>query len=174
MAQVMKYFEHPTTYNWSNMPANYGTTTTANFINDIHNEISTMYDGVPNPLSYYCNSTGVSSGANMGSVLRHDFNYTSADWSNYYYPTVVNNIDNGKPVILSGSNSSSGHMWVCDGYKDIDYYFEDCTGIGYLYLHMNWSWNTAYTNYNGWFAFNNFNPINSYNSNKKMIYNITP
>ncbi|AYN06163.1 hypothetical protein EAG11_19875 [Flavobacterium sp. 140616W15] len=46
----------------------------------------------------------------------------------------------GKPVILSGSNGSSGHMWVCDGYIQTSSYFSDCTGIGYLHFRMNWGW----------------------------------
>lgn len=154
------------------MPNTSGTTSTANLISDIHTEIATMYNGIPNPLSYSCGATGVSNGANMGSVLRHDFNYSSADWSSYNYQTVKNNIYYNRPVILSGSNSSSGHMWVCDGYMDINYYYEDCTGIGYLYFHMNWGWTNG--SLNGWFAFDNFNPNNTYNSNKKMIYNIIP
>ena len=172
MAQVMKYHEYPTSYNWSSMPNTYGTTTTANLISDLHTEISTMYGGSPNPLSYSCTpSTGVSAGANMGSVLKNDFNYTTADWASYNYQTVKSDITYGKPVILSGSNTSSGHMWVADGHKTITYTYEDCYSISYLYFNMNWGW---YGSSDGWFAFDNFNPNNTYNNNKKMIYNITP
>jgi len=169
MAQVMKYHQHPTSYSWSSMPLTYASTTTANFIEDIHDAINNSYSGEP---SYECDGTGVSSSANMGSVLTSQFNYASATKANYNYVTVKSNIGYNRPVILSGSNISSGHMWVCDGYRKTEFYFDDCSGISYLQFYMNWGWGGSY---NGWFAFNNFNPANTnYNSNTKMIHNIIP
>ena len=169
MAQVMKYYNYPINYNWSQMPVNQGTSTTANLILDIHNAIRSSFAGYPN---YSCSSTGVSSSANMGNVLKDAFNYTSADWADYNYQIVKANISAGKPVILSGSTGSSGHMWVCDGYRSTSFFYEDCSGVSYLYLSMNWGWGG--TN-DGWFAFNNFNSGNgTFNDNRKMIYNIKP
>lgn len=170
LAQIMKFNEHPTSYNWSSMPDNYATTTTANFIEDIHDAIGNLHSGQPN---YYCWGTTVSGSANIATILKTEFNYTTASWSNYNHHTVENNIIYGKPVILSGTNGSSlGHMWVCDGYKRTKIYFEDCLGVEFLHFYMNWGWNGAF---NGWFAFDNFNPDNkNYNSDNKMTYNITP
>lgn len=65
-------------------------------------------------------------------------------------------------------------MWVCDGYSETSYHYADCTrGTFYPLFHMNWGFeNPAY---NGYFAYNNFNPGNfDFNIGKKMIYNITP
>lgn len=170
MAQVMKYHQYPTNYNWSAMPFTYATTTTANFIEDIHDAIGNVYSGEPD---YYCDGTGVDASADMGSVLKTQFNYTYASRSNYDREVVVNNIRSGRPVILSGDNGTVGHMWVSDGYRRTTYYFDDCTGVGYLHFHMNWGWENEL--YNGWFSFDNFNPGNThYNNNNKMIYNITP
>lgn len=45
MAQVMRYYQYPSNYNWSSMPLNDATTTTANFIKDIHNAINIVYPG---------------------------------------------------------------------------------------------------------------------------------
>ncbi|WP_026727858.1 C10 family peptidase [Flavobacterium denitrificans] len=169
MAQVMRYYQYPANYDWSAMPTNSASLTSANFILDIHNAIRNVYPGQP---VYSCGSTGVSASANMGTVLKTQFKYSSADWANYDYQVVKNNIIAGMPVILSGSNSSSGHMWVCDGYKSVKYDFNDCTGVSYLYFHMNWGWGGDGNDY---FAFNNFNPgATNYNSNTKMIYNIKP
>jgi hypothetical protein len=169
MAQIMKYYNYPTNYNWSLMDPAYATTVTANFIVDIHNAIRAVYPGQP---MYSCDATGVSSSANMGLVLKTQFRYSSADWSSYNYQTVKDNIIGGKPVLLSGSGNYGGHMWVCDGYRTTKYYFRDCTGVSYLYFSMNWGWNGAN---NGFYAFDNFNPgVYTFNSNTKMIYNIKP
>lgn len=172
MAQVMKYHQYPTSYNWSLMPSTYGTTTTANFIADIHDAIGTVYPGQP---SYACGATGVSTSADIGNVLKTQFNYSSAVSTNYNYSTVRSNLNYNKPVILSGNDGGPvGHMWVCDGYRQTSFYFADCTGgTFYPLFHMNWGWENAA--YNGYFAYNNFNPGNfNFNTDKKMIYNITP
>jgi hypothetical protein len=164
MGQVMKYYQHPTNYNWSSMPLTYGTTTTANFIADIHDAIGNEYSG--NPV-YNCDGTGVSSSANMGIVLKNQFNYSYASSSNYNYNTVKSNLNNNRPVILSGHNGTGvGHMWVCDGYQQLFFYFDDCTG-GYYYplFHMNWGWGGEHDAY---YSYNNFNPDDkNYNSDKK-------
>lgn len=169
MAQVMKYHEYPTSYSWSLMPNIYGTSTTASFISDIHDGIDNEYNNQP---MYDCGATSVYSSKNMGTVLKNQFGYGSATKTNYDHSDVKSNIDNNKPVILSGSNSSSGHMWVCDGYRVYNFYYEDCSGYSYNHLKMNWGWGGSY---DGWFSFDNFNPASTtYNDNKKMIYNITP
>lgn len=171
MGQVMKYYSYPTNYNWSSIPLDYGTTTTANFIKDIHNSIGSMYPGYP---TYDCDGTGVSASANMGNVLKTKFGYSSASWANYNYTTVKNNLNYNRPVILSGDNGTSGHMWVCDGYLEMSFYYNDCTGVTLTPLfHMNWGWGDS--SYNGYYSYNNFNPGNTnFNNNKKMIYNIIP
>lgn len=172
MAQVMKYYQYPTSYNWALMPLTSGTTTTANFIADIWDAIGNVYSGWP---SYDCDGTGVGTTLNMGNVLTTQFNYSSAVSANYDYNTVKSNLNYNKPVILSGNNGSPiGHMWVCDGYRETSYYFADCTGgTFYPLFHMNWGWWNG--EYNGYFAYNNFNPNNTnYNTAKKMIYSITP
>lgn len=173
MGQVMRYHEYPNNYDWASMPlTSWGATvTTANFIADIHDAIGSVYSGWP---SYDCDGTGVSGSANMGTVLKTQFSYSSARRANYNYNTVKSNLNYGRPVILSGDNGSTGHMWVCDGYKQTSYYNADCTGGTYYPLfHMNWGWQNGA--FNEWYSYNNFNPGNTnYNNNKKMIYNIIP
>lgn len=171
MAQVMKYYQYPTNYNWSLMPLTSATTTTANFIADIHTAINNVYNDSP---VYSCAVTSVYPDKDMGYVLRSQFNYSSANYANYNSTTVRNNLTSGKPVILAGDNGiSSGHMWVCDGYRDTTFHFADCTGALYRHFHMNWGWENG--DNNGWFLYDNFNPNGTnYNSHKKMIYNIIP
>ena len=176
MAQVMKYYQYPTNYSWSSMPLTTGTTTTANLIADIHNAIHNEYSDNP---KYKCDeygvATNVDSNKDMAIVLKTQFNYSYASKASYDYNTVKNNLDNNKPVILNGNDGGpEGHMWVCDGYRQLFFYSADCTGGSfYPTFHMNWGWSDGH--YNGYFAYNNFNPyIYNFNINTKMIYNIIP
>lgn len=178
MAQIMKYYQKPSSYNWANMPVDYGTTTTAALMSDI---------GAAVNMDYNCDGSSANSKEQIASSFINDFHYSNASGGNYNYQTVVSQIAAGKPVILTGGRKKSGisfnmytdgHAWVCDGYrKSTLYYYDDsqgfCQGTGYLQLYMNWGWSGLY---NGWFSFNNFNPTpdNTYNYEPRMYYNITP
>jgi hypothetical protein len=60
-----------------------------------------------------------------GISLEYRGNYTTNDaWNNLIY----SELSKGNPVYYSGSNSSSGHAFVCDGYD------------GNGYFHINWGW----------------------------------
>ena len=168
MAIVMKINEHPTSYTWSSMPLTYGTTTTANYIEDLHDAINSVNGAYPD---YECDGTSVTSSI-IDDVFEDHFDYTNSSTGSYNYNTVKTNILNDQPVILMGFDGSVGHAWVCDGYRQTRYFYEDCYEHVTLYLHMNWGWNGTY---NGYFAYNNFNPGSyEFNSNKSMAYNITP
>lgn len=179
IAQVMKYHNYPSSYNWSDMPNKYGTNSTSLLIKDIHIAI--------NDINYNCDGTGVDKDYNIAGVFRNNFGYSSASQASYNVSSVTSSIANNKPVILGGGRNkgwsfiniySEGHMWVCDGFlrNKICNFAEDGTLLGSqtsLLLHMNWGWGNGYEN--GWYAFNNFNPgSNSFNFKVKMIANITP
>ncbi|QOG01919.1 C10 family peptidase [Flavobacterium sp. MDT1-60] len=170
MAQVMRYYQYPTNYNWSAMPMEDASSTTANFIADIHTAIGSIFEG---QLYYNCHATGVIKSADMGKVLKSKFNYTSADTAPYNYSTVKANLEAGKPVLLVGAGNAGAHMWVCDGYSASSFYSADCTGSSTLYFHMNWGWKNGENN--GFYAYNNFNPsIYTFNEALVMTYNIKP
>jgi len=183
IAQVMKFHQYPISYNWSSMPNNYGTTTTASLIKDIHNSITINVFGNEIPaISYDCDGTGVDKDYNTSGVFKNKFGYSSASQAGYNYETVKQQLRLTRPVILGGGRKSGwwifstykdGHMWVCDGFRRSFIWSEDCSmGWGYLYLHMNWGWG-GYEN--GWYAFNNFNPDTyTFNYQVKMVYNIKP
>ncbi|TRX42138.1 C10 family peptidase [Flavobacterium restrictum] len=171
MAQIMRYFHKPNTYNWANMP-NDGSGSFAS--TDIQ---SLMRDaGLAVNMNYGCIESGAYANA-IAPALKNTFGYTNASFTtNYDYNIITNNINVNKPVILCGSGSNGGHAWVCDGYNSSTYYEKDtagnCTGIAVttLYLHMNWGW---YSSNNGYYAFDNFNPyIYTFNNNRSIIYNI--
>lgn len=170
MAQIMRYYQRPSNYNWSDMPMNNATSTTANFILDIHNAIGSMYPGQP---VYSCTGSGV--GPEISMVLKSKFGYTSAQFANYNFQVVKEELNAGRPVILQGAdaNTYTAHMWICDGYSTLQYYFEDCTGASASYLNMNWGFEDGKNN--GYYAYDNFNPGKAnYSEAIKMTYNIKP
>ena len=72
---------------------------------------------------------------------------------------VYKDIAQGLPVILSGTNKSSSHAFLIDGYRDGLY-------------HVNWGWGGSY---NGWFRLSALSPgTKEYNSYKCAILNIKP
>ncbi len=168
MAQVMRYYERPTNYNWSLMSLTTGTTTTANFIKDIHDAIWIEDSNYP---IYNCNrETGVSASV-VVDVLKNQFNYTYASLANFNSDIIESQLLRNRPVIIAGQNGATGlgHMWVCDGFSQTTYYFDNCSGVVESpFFHMNWGyWNGTY---NGYYLSTNLNPGNAnYSNNKKMI-----
>ncbi|MBZ4037141.1 C10 family peptidase [Flavobacterium sp. 17A] len=177
MAQVMKYHQKPASYNWANMPNNYGTPSTAGLMLDIGYAVN---------MSYGCDGSSADSYDQVASSFVNDFHYSNAARGTYNYQTVVSQISARRPVILSGGRKkdgisfdmyADGHAWVCDGYiRSSSYYYDEsqgsCLGVGMLSLHMNWGWSGSY---DGWYSFNNFNPSTySFNYEAKMYYNIIP
>lgn len=83
---------------------------------------------------------------------------TQADWDNI----VINEINEGRPVLYCGQDVTAGHAFVCDGYQG-------------EYLHFNWGWGGAA---NGYFLSTALNPTVSrthhYNNLNTIIYNIKP
>ncbi|MDQ6472372.1 C10 family peptidase [Flavobacterium sp. LHD-80] len=177
MAQVMKYYQRPLTYNWANMPNTYGTINTAGLMLDIGNAVD---------MDYGCDGSSAKSEEKIVPAFIDSFHYSNAADADYDYSTVIANINARKPVILTGGRKkdgvsinmyTDGHAWVCDGYMRQSVYSYDptrggCNGAVILQLHMNWGWSSLY---DGWYALNNFNPGNStYNYQPRMYYNITP
>jgi len=118
---------------------------------------------------------------NVGaSVFKSKFGYSSASYGSYDYNIVKSNLRSNRPVIIGSSGGPEVHGWVCDGFQEINtcVYADDGSGtyLGsctYLLFHM--VWGEFYSNSDGWFYYNNFNPgSHNYNYNNTMIYNIIP
>ncbi len=173
IAQIMKYHTHPTSYEWHLMPNSTATAQTLGLFDEIHeyfgNEIDIESDG-----------TGVDPDYPVDELLM-DFDFQSAIQTTFDKDVVENELlSYGRPVIIRARDSVSGkgHAWVCDGARTWYECIESEDGnmaAKYLYFHMNWGWNTAINNYNGWYGHGNFNVGNSnYNQNKRMVYQIIP
>lgn len=111
--------------------------------------------------------------------------------------SVTENLDRGYPVFMSGTDSDSGHAWICDGYESSAtswvwelWCLEDCpesynpqsfyqistynpnTSFGTFHLHMNWGWR-GYLD--GYFSeFNISTPEGNFANNRKDIVDIYP
>ena len=156
MAQVMKYWNYPTTGQGSHtythstygeQSANFGETTYdwANMPNAINNSSNSTYINAIATLIYHCgiavdmNYGPKSSGAPSGQVpdaLVDYFRYApSATYISrdafddaHWIAFLKTELDEGRPLYYSGNNANSGHAFVCDGYRSDDYF------------HFNWGW----------------------------------
>ena len=153
VGQILRYFKHPKSYDWDNMPTSYATPTTAKFLVDIGKDLQVYYT---------CNS-GSGSYMNIAYALRNFYGYSATYDNTYTFDELKGEMDNGRPVVLSGpANLHDGnyieHAWICEGYM------EYLPGIGSRYsmdkeskqnidtprklLYMNWGWNE----FNGWYS----------------------
>jgi len=163
-AQVMKFWNYPetgegshsytcdygtlsadfgaTTYQWASMSNTSSTSAAALLI--YHVGISVDMDYQPD-----------GSGASISDLVysfenyfkyKETAEYKNADW----YPTtwkdmLIAELEAGRPMVYRGYTSgSSGHAFVCDGYRSSDEKF-----------HFNWGW-SGYSN--GYYALSNLNP----------------
>lgn len=162
VGQLMKFFEYPATFNWSDMPNNYATLTLQNFLADLRSELHVSDSG---------GSTIVEANrvlSNYGYILTRQSHNTV---------TINNSLLRRYPVYARGAdNAQNGHAWIIDGFETNKSYteyilfrlsetaypnFEYVLGEGdnpwydspvpYNYYHMNWGW--AGSN-NGWYLDN--------------------
>ena len=185
MGQVMRYWQFPTTgtgshsYNSSNygtLSANFGATT-YHYENMPDQLTSTNHpDSCVEAIATLLYHCGVAVNMNYGpSASSCNSNKIVAALSNYFrYPTTVQYIERGSlstttwlnylkgeldesaPFMYGGSGSYGGHVWLCDGYRDDNYF------------HFNWGWGGQQ---NGYYALNNCSTY-GFNSNHAIIIGI--
>jgi len=171
-AQVMRYWKHPGSYDWGDMPNEEGSPEISLLMADI---------GVVVNMNFGCDGSAAYT-SDARDALDYYFGYSgAAAYIDYNTSTLMTQLNVGWPVILEGYGSA-GHAWVCDGYKRDKYTTIHNPGTIYeyetytyspLYLWMNWGWGGRFE---GWFLYNDFTPDygRDYNSNRKMIINIHP
>lgn len=98
----------------------------------------------------------------MHSIYKE--NVTDAEWSN----AIRNELDAGRPVLHSGSDTAGGHCFVCDGYDNNNLF------------HFNWGWG-GYCD--GYYAINSLSPqaggtggnaTYTFNLNRGIVVGIEP
>jgi hypothetical protein len=136
LAQIMRFYGFPGTFDWDNMADTYATTATASLLSDIYDATNSF------PSSYDICATSTNSDQLYYALS--DYGY---DNSNYFYPfdaiTAKNDIADGKPVLLIANIADGrGHGWVTDGHGGfirIDRNNPANTQTHH-YFHMNWGW----------------------------------
>lgn len=178
MAQVMKYWEHPTvgfgshsyvhstygeqsanfaatTYHWEDMPEQ---------IYSHNDAVATLmyHCGVSVNMNYAPDGSGAQS-KDVETALRSYFGYCGAKYrekSQYdedvWIAMLKAELDLSHPVYYSGSSGSSGHAFVCDGYDNNDFF------------HFNFGWSGAGDEYYSLYD------VNGFNSNQAAVMNIIP
>lgn len=95
------------------------------------------------------------SGSNVGEAakaLTEHFGYHTKTVYRNYTPShkllaaIKQELDQNKPILMVGSQESSGHAWIVDGYDENGY------------LHVNWGWGGLS---NGYFALSFMSPDNA-------------
>lgn len=160
MAQIINFNKWPNTYDYTLMLNPTSSNECARLMHDA---------GVSVSMNYGCTASGAYT-EDVAPALKNTFNYSSSTYcTNLSSGPVTNSMKQdlgwNKPMYLSGSGSSGGHAWVCDGYKE-DYW--GCSG--FFAWHMNWGW---FGQSNGWYNMSNFNPTQtsfSFNNNKKVVF----
>ena len=185
MGQIMRYWQFPTTgtgshsYNSNNygtLYANFGATTY--HYENMPDRLTATYHPdscvlAVATLLYHCGvavnmnygpSASVSNSNKIVSALSTYFRYPAtvqyiergslslAVWLNY----LKGELDERAPFMYGGSGSYGGHVWVCDGYRDDNYF------------HFIWGWGGQQ---NGYYALTNCSSY-GFNSNHAIIIGI--
>lgn len=183
MAQVMNFHKYPetgigshtypwkaldltadfgaTAYDWSHMINSYS----GSFSNEQRDAVATLiyHCGVAVEMKY--SSSGSGSNVKRASyALQMFFNYNTlylekkdvneSEWINL----LLEDLNNGKPILYGGNVPEGGHAFVCDGYDGNDLF------------HFNWGWSG---NNDGYFAINDGNGFLS-PSGQVAAFNISP
>lgn len=183
MGQVMKFWNSPatgigthsytcspygvlsadfenTTYNWSGMPNQLGSS-------DLDVATLLFHCGVSVNMQYAATSSGSLTSAGKDALINF-FGYsanalylTKSSYSDVTWEGMLRaDLDAGRPLIYAGTGIYGGHAWVCDGYN------------GTNYFHFNWGWG-GYAN--GYFYLTNLNPAGyDFTSSQVAILGIEP
>lgn len=179
MAQIMRYHEYPTTFDWSNMPNSTSSHTTAAPIASLLKAVNVACNTVNGP--------DVSS-ATLPNCLSawHNFGYTETDTirHNGNELIVINELQNERPIQMWGwydNNWNGGHSWVCSGYEkdygdeiilkamqeSLNFYTVNYGSSPSHSFYMTWGWGGSHdgyflygATYNGYYSHNIYYMIN--------------
>ena len=136
-----------TVYDWDNMPNSINQNSPQAQIDAVATLI--YHCGVSVNMDYGWPSGSSVHGAILDDAFRNHFNYASDHnymFTDYLYKSdttdegwilmLKNELDNSRPLLYRGATESGGgHLFVCDGYDENDYF------------HMNWGWSGSHDGY---------------------------
>ena len=186
MAQIMKYWNYPTRgigshsyrysvygnisadfgatlYDWDNMTNTYSSTSTL----DQKTAVATLmyHCGVVVEMMYGPSESGSNtkrSSIAMNTYFNYNTSYLKKDdfASQKWIDTLKYELNNGRPILYSGTGDKGGHAFVCDGYRSDDFF------------HFNWGWSGSSDNY---FSVGNLNPGSfNFTSDQAAVINLYP
>ena len=189
MAQVMNYWEHPTTGTGSHsyscppygtLSANFGATTynfPMNYSSPTNDSRELLYHcGVGVEMDYGPSGSGAWVGLYSPSALTAFETYFKYDTSAYFalksgYSDTVwegmirTDLDNGRPLVYRGYYPYypyAGHAFNLDGYEDSDI----------SHFHFNWGWSGSY---NGYYYLSSLNPgSHNFTDDQGAIFSLYP
>lgn len=153
-----------TTYNWSIMPNQLGSTANA----AAQAVALLMYHcGIAVDMNYKPDGSGAYSEDVPSAVIQY-FRYgtcTYLDYRDAYSRTewedlLMACLDRGIPLFYAGSDNSGGHAFNCDGYNN------------QRYFNFNFGWSGSYNNYYQIDALNTGN--GTFNQNQKAVFDMIP
>lgn len=180
-AQIMRYWEYPSSYDWDIMPdrVSYWATSSTGSL-EIAQLMVDIGDAID--MNYGCGGSVATTSEVIG-VLENTFGYsTNASYIDYSSSTVRAQLDLAYPVYMRCTDTvEGGHAWVCDGYQRLRYatihnpdtYYEYTSyTLSSFYLYMNWGWNSSS---DGWFLSEDLTPGNfDFSEDLRIIINIYP
>ena len=178
MAQVMKYWDYPTTgfgshsyvhSTYGQQSADFGATTyqwdqMPNSIWNSNPAIATLmyHCGVSVNMNYSSSGSGAYS-YDVETALQSYFGYCAARYhlkssftDEAWDAHIKAELDQSRPVYYSGANDNGGHAFVCDGYDDNNLF------------HFNFGWSGSGDGYYSTYD------VNSYNQGQAIVSNIYP
>ena len=153
IGQILRHWKYPKSYDWDNMPTTHATPTTASFLVSLGEDMNVYYT---------CNN-GSGSTMDLGYALRTIYGYNAINDRSYTYEELKDEIDNIRPVVLSGpatlhDGNRINHAWICEGYMEYlpvinsRYTLDEESRLKIeaprKLLFMNWGWNE----FNGWYS----------------------
>lgn len=190
MAQVMKYWNYPatgqgshsfthstygeqtanfgeTTYNWQSMPNSLNNNSTTEQINAVATLI--YHCGVSVDMNYGTGGSGASSTLVPPALIEYfryspSATYVSRDGydDDSWIAFLKQELDESRPLYYCGNNPNSGHAFVCDGYRNDNYF------------HFNWGWSGSdgNGNNNGYWLIGALNPGSGGSGSGAGTYNL--
>jgi hypothetical protein len=164
-AQIMKYYQYPTTFNWAAMSNTAPQNDSALLLRDVGDRLGTDWGA----------SGSSADTGDVDNVLESYGYSTSASFVGHSFYSVLDEIKAGRPVVMRGTPdcdfwgipTCGGHAWVVSGVKDT---YNCSTGTYPRYYKANWGWGGSY---NGWYATHNLNPGGqNYNHHQEIVIGI--
>lgn len=182
VGQLMKYYQKPSYFKWSEMPDNDGNDVLRIFLGRMRSELG-------------IDENGAGSNEKALEVLK-SYGYKCELIPHNFSKICSSVIFGNNPIYAYGADRSKGsaHAWVIDGGINTDHYKEytlyrlsDVSypnfryvvaenaeqhrvyyRYGQYFFHMNWGWGGTH---NGWFLDTNIgNPVGNYGDNRKEIF----